>query len=57
MKNNTQEVNNCCGNKFLSIITPDTPLFYGNGAFAMLGGRAKAMKSFLLRILFLKKNS
>lgn len=50
MKNQTQEVNLCCGKQFY-LLTPDTPLFYGNGAFAMLGGRAKAMKSFLLRII------
>ncbi len=54
MKNNTQEVNLCCGKQFY-LLTPDTPLFYGNGAFAMLGGRAKAMKSFLLRIDLLNK--
>lgn len=48
MKNNTQEVNLCCGKQFY-LLTPDIPLFYGDGAFAMLGGRAKTMKSFLLR--------
>jgi diphthamide synthase subunit DPH2 len=51
---NTQEVNLCCSNKFLSVNT-QRPLFYGDGAFVMLGGRAKAMKSFLLRIDLLNK--
>ncbi len=56
--NNTQEGTDfCCGNKSFFYLNArnKTPLFeIRNGAFAMFGGRAEAMKSFLLRILFLK---